>query len=48
LIAALIGMPKLIVLDRPQMVYARQILNAVAGCARLSTHTDPAAARAFM
>lgn len=48
LIAALIGMPKLIVLDRPQMVYARRILDAVAGCALLSTHTDPAAARAFM
>jgi hypothetical protein len=47
LIAALIGMPKLVVLDRPQPVYAAQILDAVAGIALLSTHTEAAAASAF-
>lgn len=47
LIGALIGMPKLIVLDRPQPVYAPYILDAVDGRALLSTHTDAAAARAF-
>jgi hypothetical protein len=47
LIGALIGMPKLIVLDRPQPVYAPYILAAVGGRALLSTHTDAAAARAF-
>ncbi|MGB8908263.1 MAG: hypothetical protein WCC84_05905 [Candidatus Cybelea sp.] len=47
LIGALIGEPKLLVLDRPQMVYARKILDIVEGCALLSTHTDAAAARAF-
>lgn len=47
LIGALIGEPKLLVLDRPQMVYARKILDVVQGCALLSTHTDAAAARAF-
>jgi hypothetical protein len=47
LIGALIGMPKLIVLDRPQPVYAPHILGAVGGRAVLSTHTDAAAARAF-
>jgi ABC-2 type transport system ATP-binding protein len=47
LIGALIGEPKLLVLDRPQMVYARKILDVVEGCTLLSTHTDAAAARAF-
>jgi hypothetical protein len=47
LIGALLGMPKLVVLDRPPPVYARQILDAVAGRALLSTHVDAAAARAF-
>lgn len=47
LIGALIGMPKLLVLDRPQPVYAQQILAAAGGCAVLSTHHDAAAARAF-
>jgi ABC-2 type transport system ATP-binding protein len=47
LIGALIGEPKLLVLDRPQMVYARRILDVVEGRALLSTHTDAAAARAF-
>jgi ABC-type Na+ transport system ATPase subunit NatA len=47
LIGALIGSPKLLVLDRPQPVYARQILVAAGDCAVLSTHDDAAAARAF-
>ena len=47
LIGALIGMPKLLVLDRPQPVYAQQILAAAAQCAVLSTHDDAAAARVF-
>ncbi|MBV8531909.1 MAG: hypothetical protein JO104_11360 [Candidatus Eremiobacteraeota bacterium] len=47
LIGALIGLPKLVVLDRPQPVYARQILAAVGNRALFSTHTDAAAARAF-
>jgi ABC-type Na+ transport system ATPase subunit NatA len=47
LIAALIGMPKLLVLDRPQPVYAKQIIGVAAHCAVISTHADAAAARAF-
>ncbi|HMF28207.1 MAG TPA: hypothetical protein VKE42_05510 [Candidatus Cybelea sp.] len=47
LIGALIGLPKLLVLDRPQPVYARQMLAAAGQCAVLSTHDDAVAARAF-
>jgi hypothetical protein len=47
LIGALIGSPKLLVLDRPQPVYAPQILAAAGPCAVFSTHNDAAAARAF-
>jgi hypothetical protein len=47
LIGALIGMPQLVVLDRPQPVYARLIFDVLAGRALLSTHADAAAARAF-
>jgi hypothetical protein len=47
LIGALIGLPKLLVLDRPQPVYAPQILAAAGPCAVFSTHDDAAAARAF-
>ncbi len=47
LIGALIGMPKLVVLDRPQPAYARKIIDVVGERALLSTHTDAAAARAF-
>ncbi len=47
LIGALIGMPKLLVLDRPQPVYAQQVLAAAGECAVLSTHDDAAAARVF-
>lgn len=47
LIGALIARPKLLVLDRPQPVYAEQILAAAGECAVLSTHDDSASARAF-
>lgn len=47
LIGALIGMPRVVVLDRPQPAYASQILEATAGLALLSTHTQAASARAF-
>jgi hypothetical protein len=47
LIAALIGAPQLIVIDRPQPVYAAQILEAIGGRALLSTHTSVASACAF-
>ena len=47
LIGALIGMPKLLVLDRPQLVYARQILAAAGTRAVFSTHADAASAAAF-
>jgi hypothetical protein len=47
LIGALIGMPQLLVIDRPQAAYARQILDVAGDLALLSTHAHPAAAGAF-
>jgi hypothetical protein len=47
LIATLIGMPRLVVLDRPQPAYARLILEVIGRRGLLSTHTDAAAAHAF-
>jgi ABC-2 type transport system ATP-binding protein len=47
LIAALIGSPQLIVLDRPQPAHASAVLEAIGSCALLSTHTDVASACAF-
>jgi hypothetical protein len=47
LIGALVASPPLIVLDRPQPVYAAQILRAVEGRALLSTHAQPSNAAAF-
>jgi hypothetical protein len=47
LIAALVTMPKLVVLDRPEPAYAPQILAVVERYALLSTHADAASARAF-
>lgn len=47
LIGALIGMPKLLVLDRPAVAYARQILAVTQPGAVFSTHTNAAAAHAF-
>jgi hypothetical protein len=47
LIGALIGMPKLVVLDRPELAYAPQILAVTETRAVFSTHTNAAAAHAF-
>ncbi len=47
LIGALIGQPKLVVIDRPQAAYARHILGAVEGRALLSTHTRVESALTF-
>lgn len=47
LIGALIGMPRLLVLDRPQAVYARHILDVVEDRALVSTHTQSSSAAAF-
>ena len=47
LIAALIGMPELVVLDRPLAIHARLVLAAVGDVALLSTHTDAASAHCF-
>jgi ABC-type Na+ transport system ATPase subunit NatA len=47
LAGALIAQPRLLVLDRPQAVYARQILEAAGACAIFSTHTSERDARAF-
>lgn len=47
LIGALIGRPKLVVLDRPQAAYAAQIIALVGKRALVSTHADAASARAF-
>lgn len=47
LVGALIAMPELVVLDRPPLVYADQILGAIEASAVFSTHTNAAAARAF-
>ncbi|HYL27825.1 MAG TPA: hypothetical protein VEW74_08315 [Candidatus Nitrosotalea sp.] len=47
LIGALIAMPKLLVLDRPQPGYAPRILDVTAGIALFSTHVEAAAAAAF-
>jgi hypothetical protein len=47
LAAALVGAPRLVVMDRPQPAYARQIFAAAGDCALFSTHLDGACARAF-
>jgi hypothetical protein len=47
LIGALIARPQLLVLDRPQRAYVRQILNAIDGTALLSTHAHAGDAEAF-
>jgi hypothetical protein len=47
LIGALVGMPKLVVLDRPPSAYASQILAALEGRTAFSTHTSASEARAF-
>jgi hypothetical protein len=47
LIGALIGLPKLVVLDRPALAHATQILAVTQTRAVFSTHTNAAAAYAF-
>ena len=47
LIGALLGMPKLLVLDRPQSVYATQIIAVAGRRAFVSTHLDAVSAAAF-
>ncbi|MHB8141117.1 MAG: hypothetical protein ACYDHD_07715 [Vulcanimicrobiaceae bacterium] len=47
LVAALLAQPRLLVLDRPQAVYARAILAAASDCAVFSTHDLPRDIDAF-
>ncbi len=47
IVAALLGCPSLLVLDRPQPVYAKIILAAAGPCAIFSTHVDASAAVEF-
>lgn len=47
LAGALVSGPKLLVLDRPQAAYARQIIAAIRPLAVFSTHLNAAAAQAF-
>jgi hypothetical protein len=45
--AALLASPHLLVLDRPQLAYARTILDAAGPCAVFSTHVDDRTADAY-
>jgi ABC-type Na+ transport system ATPase subunit NatA len=47
LAGALVAAPQLVVLDRPQPAYARQIVAAIGPRAIVSTHLSAAAAEAF-
>jgi len=47
IVAALLGCPSLLVLDRPQPFFAKKILAAAGPCAVFSTHLDAAAAFEF-
>jgi hypothetical protein len=47
LIAALVGAPRLIVLDRPPAVYAPQFVAAIGPRAMFSTHVDAQAAEVY-
>lgn len=47
LVGALLARPKLLVLDRPQAAYARQICDAAQGCAIFSTHESEREAAQF-
>ncbi len=47
LIGALVGMPQLVVLDRPEPAYAPQIFAAIGRRALLTVHSDASAARVF-
>jgi len=48
LAGVLISLPKLLVLDRPQALYAPQIVRAAQECAIFSTHGSPAEAARFI
>lgn len=48
LVGALIGRPRLLVMDRPQAAYAPQIRSITAELALLTTHAKPADAAAFL
>ncbi|MEO9263770.1 MAG: hypothetical protein ABI282_06715 [Candidatus Baltobacteraceae bacterium] len=47
LVAALISSPELLVLDRPQLAHAPDILSVTGRVAIFSTHVDAACARAY-
>lgn len=47
LAGALLAQPRLLVLDRPQAVYAQQILDAAGDCAIFSTHASARDAQRF-
>ncbi len=47
IVAALLGCPSLLVLDRPQPLFAKKILAAAGPCAVFSTHLDASAAIEF-
>lgn len=47
IVAALLGCPSLLVLDRPQPLFAKKILAAAGACAVFSTHLDASAAVEF-
>lgn len=47
IVAALLPSPQVLVLDRPQLVYARSILDAASPSAVFSTHIDERAAEAY-
>ena len=47
IVASLLASPPLLVLDRPQPLFAKQILAAAGPCAIFSTHLDASAATEF-
>ncbi len=47
IVGALIGLPQLLVLDRPQPAHVKQLLEAASACAIFSTHIDAGAAEPF-
>ena len=48
LVGALLAVPRLLVLDRPQAAYAAQIVSAAGACALFSTHTSQRDAQRFL
>lgn len=47
IVAALIASPEMLVLDRPPLAYAQEVLRAAGCVAIFSTHVDPASQRAY-